>query len=240
MEIKNLKEKYGTKVLSTLLTGSIMMSMATAANAKEIEKEGKNDTVLEQVDNHYNVIVNGRLLKVNVLNYHADTYLPVRQIVESVNVEVNWQKAITYITINGKQYMVSPYSNLLGLADEVTSERYIIEMTKEVVYYNNMLYAPIEMFKIIGSNIQINEDTKTVIISKDLNYINTLQNYNLQEKFGKIVYDGVEIDQETAIILQQDTNNIVIETVDGLYIYSYQYMSEIEYQGKFDSKVLSK
>lgn len=136
--------------------------------------------------------------------------------------------------------MVSPYSNLLGLADEVTSERYIIEMSKEVVYYNNMLYAPIEMFKIIGSNIQINEDTKTVIISKDLNYINTLQNYNLQEKFGKIVYDGVEIDQETAIILQQDTNNIVIETVDGLYIYSYQYMSEIEYQGKFDSKVLSK
>ena len=238
--IKNLKEKYGTKVLSTLLTGSIMMSMATAANAKEIEKEGKNDTVLEQVDNQYNVIVNGRLLKVNVLNYHADTYLPVRQIVESVNGEVNWQKAITYITINGKQYMVSPYSNLLGLADEVTSERYIIEMSKEVVYYNNMLYAPIEMFKIIGSNIQINEDTKTVIISKDLNYINTLQNYNLQEKFGKIVYDGVEIDQETAIILQQDTNNIVIETVDGLYIYSYQYMSEIEYQGKFDSKVLSK
>ena len=229
MEIKNLKEKYGTKVLSTLLTGSIMMSMATAANAKEIEKEGKNDTVLEQVDNQYNVIVNGRLLKVNVLNYHADTYLPVRQIVESVNGEVNWQKAITYITINGKQYMVSPYSNLLGLADEVTSERYIIDMSKEVVYYNNMLYAPIEMFKIIGSNIQINEDTKTVIISKDLN-----------EKFGKIVYDGVEIDQETAIILQQDTNNIVIETVDGLYIYSYQYMSEIEYQGKFDSKVLSK
>lgn len=136
--------------------------------------------------------------------------------------------------------MVSPYSNLLGLADEVTSERDIIEMSKEVVYYNNMLYAPIEMFKIIGSNIQINEDTKTVIISKDLNYINTLQNYDLQEKFGKIVYDGVEIDQETAIILQQDTNNIVIETVDGLYIYSYQYMSEIEYQGKFDSKVLSK
>lgn len=136
--------------------------------------------------------------------------------------------------------MVSPYSNLLGLADEVTSERDIIKMSKEVVYYNNMLYAPIEMFKIIGSNIQINEDTKTVIISKDLNYINTLQNYNLQEKFGKIVYDGVEIDQETAIILQQDTNNIVIETVDGLYIYSYQYMSEIEYQGKFDSKVLSK
>ena len=136
--------------------------------------------------------------------------------------------------------MVSPYSNLLGLADEVTSERDIIEMSKEVVYYNNMLYAPIEMFKIIGSNIQINEDTKTVIISKDLNYINTLQNYNLQEKFGKIVYDGVEIDQETAIILQQDTNNIVIETVDGLYIYSYQYMFEIEYQGKFDSKVLSK
>ena len=166
MEIKNLKEKYGTKVLSTLLTGSIMMSMATAANAKEIEKEGKNDTVLEQVDNQYNVIVNGRLLKVNVLNYHADTYLLVRQIVESVNGEVNWQKAITYITINGKQYMVSPYSNLLGLADEVTSERYIIEMSKEVVYYNNMLYAPIEMFKIIGSNIQINEDTKTVIISK--------------------------------------------------------------------------
>ena len=161
MEIKNLKEKYGTKVLSTLLAGSIMMSMATAANAKEIEKEGKNDTVLEQVDNQYNVIVNGRLLKVNVLNY-----LPVRQIVESVNGEVNWQKAITYITINGKQYMVSPYSNLLGLADEVTSERYIIEMSKEVVYYNNMLYAPIEMFKIIGSNIQINEDTKTVIISK--------------------------------------------------------------------------
>ena len=68
MEIKNLKEKYGTKVLSTLLAGSIMMSMATAANAKEIEKEGKNDTVLEQVDNQYNVIVNGRLLKVNVLN----------------------------------------------------------------------------------------------------------------------------------------------------------------------------
>lgn len=46
MEIKNLKEKYGTKVLSTLLAGSIMMSMATAANAKEIKKEGKNDTVL--------------------------------------------------------------------------------------------------------------------------------------------------------------------------------------------------
>lgn len=91
-------------------------------------------------------------------------------------------------------------------------------MSKEVVYYNNMLYAPIEMFKIIGSNILINEDTKTIIISKNLNYINTLQNYNLQEKFGKIVYDGVEIDQETAIILQQDTNNIVIETVDGLYI----------------------
>ena len=114
-----------------------MMSMATAANAKEIEKEGKNDTVLEQVDNQYNVIVNGRLLKVNVLNYHADTYLPVRQIVESVNGEVNWQKAITYITINGKQYMVSPYSNLLGLADEVTSERDIIKMSKEVVYYNS-------------------------------------------------------------------------------------------------------
>lgn len=81
---------------------------------------------------------------------------------------------------------------------------------------------------------------KQLLYPKDLNYINTLQNYNLQEKFGKIVYDGVEIDQETAIILQQDTNNIVIETVDGLYIYSYQYMSEIEYQGKFDSKVLSK
>lgn len=113
MEIKNLKEKYGTKVLSTLLAGSIMMSMATAANAKESKKEGKNDTVLEQVDNQYNVIVNGRLLKVNVLKYHADTYLPVNQIVESVNGEVNWQKAITYITINGKQYMVSLYSNLL-------------------------------------------------------------------------------------------------------------------------------
>ena len=81
---------------------------------------------------------------------------------------------------------------------------------------------------------------KQLLYPKELNYINTLQNYNLQEKFGKIVYDGVEIDQETAIILQQDTNNIVIETVDGLYIYSYQYMSEIEYQGKFDNKVLSK
>jgi hypothetical protein len=81
---------------------------------------------------------------------------------------------------------------------------------------------------------------KQLLYPKDLNYINTLQNYNLQEKFGKIVYDGVEIDQETAIILQQDTNNIIIETVDGLYICSYQYMSEIEYQGKFDSKVLSK
>ncbi len=54
------------------------------------------------------------------------------------------------------------------------------------------------------------------------------------------IKEPVQIDQETAIILQQDTNNIVIETVDGLYIYSYQYMSEIEYQGKFDSKVLSK
>lgn len=81
---------------------------------------------------------------------------------------------------------------------------------------------------------------KQLLYPKDLNYINTLQNYNLQEKFGKIVYDGVEIDQETAIILQQDTNNIIIETVDGLYICSYQYMSEIEYQGKFDNKVLSK
>ena len=81
---------------------------------------------------------------------------------------------------------------------------------------------------------------KQLLYPKELNYINTLQNYNLQEKFGKIVYDGVEIDQETAIILQQDTNNIIIETVDGLYICSYQYMSEIEYQGKFDSKVLSK
>ena len=81
---------------------------------------------------------------------------------------------------------------------------------------------------------------KRLLYPKDLNYINTLQNYNLQEKFGKIVYDGVKIDQETAIILQQDTNNIIIETVDGLYICSYQYMSEIEYQGKFDSKVLSK
>lgn len=81
---------------------------------------------------------------------------------------------------------------------------------------------------------------KQLLYPKDLNYINTLQNYNLQEKFGKIVYDGVKIDQETAIILQQDTNNIIIETVDGLYICSYQYMSEIEYQGKFDSKVLSK
>ena len=81
---------------------------------------------------------------------------------------------------------------------------------------------------------------KQLLYPKDLNYINTLQNYNLQEKYGKIVYDGVEIDQETAIILQQDTNNIIIETVDGLYICSYQYMSEIEYQGKFDSKVLSK
>ena len=81
---------------------------------------------------------------------------------------------------------------------------------------------------------------KQLLYPKELNYINTLQNYNLQEKFGKIVYDGVEIDQETAIILQQDTNNIIIETVDGLYICSYQYMSEIEYQGKFDNKVLSK
>lgn len=231
MSLSEMKKKYGRKVVSTALVGSLLFSTNVMANAKAIEKdEDKQDTRVE-VNTNYNVFVNGKVSNVDIQFINKNVYLPVRDVCESIGADVVWSEKVTYITKNDLQLFVMPGFNYYGIVNLDTNEKDFKEMKTEALYCNDKLYAPIELFSEFGENIYLDTVNNKVVIDKSYNADfmsgKSLKEFNLQEK-RDIYFDGKLIDNGTAEFLQESNTYMAFEDENGLYIYSYQYFIDTD------------
>lgn len=252
---KGLKRGLGKKAMSTMLAGTLLFSsgaLTTEANAYSLDEP---ETTYEEFLNYNGIkmFVNGRYVEFNddmgyPILIDGTTFIPVRAVAEAFSAFVQYFSDTNTVYINKeKMYMAIPVGKkfIKFRPDETDSHSHLkeqtIEISKAAFIKNGRTYLPLRViFEVFGAKVDWISETKTIIVNNDYslnskyidfkgNNVFGINDIDLNKKYSKIIYDGCYIDMDYVKLLKTTDQYKVLEDDGKLYIFSNQYLMDINY-----------
>lgn len=245
--LEEIKKNLGKKVLPLSLAGTLMFNVGVMnASAKEYQMNEPKTTYQEYLNyDGVKVFVNGRYVDFdNDLGYpvgkNGRNYVPVRVVAETFGAKVTWDKWEQKVIIcKGKErielFVGSNKIVYISDATKMDAKEVTSTIDAKPFFHNDRTYVPIRaIFEYFGCDVKWDGNTKTITVTSK-NFTDNLGLNGKQvsikdvdtSKFNNIFYDGVEITKDYVNLLKNCNDYKVFDEGDRLYIFSYQYLYEL-------------
>ena len=249
---KSLKRGLGNRVVSTALAGAMVFSLMDGIEAESYSLDAPKLSYgdFKNYDG-IKIFINGRYVEFNDdMGYptliNGVTYIPVRVVSETFNANVSYYQeyGFIYISKHGQRLRIIVGSDNLDVVSDLESplsSNYDLKMNAKAFIQNGRTYIPLRaIFEAFGADVKWDQSTMTVIVTD--NYIDNskyidfkdykifgIKDIDLSKNYKSIIYDGVSVDKEYVKLLQNANEYKVMEDGGVLYIYSYQYLFDLDY-----------
>lgn len=245
---EGIRNGLSKKAVSTMLAGALIFNGGALLQADAFSFD-KPVTTYEDfvVDNGIKIFINGRLVEFNdSIGYpyfsNGRTMIPLRAVADTFNAHVGWNnnKATAYVDKHGKETLVRVGTNLIVYSDEGTAEinGKTIELDTISESKNGRTYVPLRaVFECFGLEVRWDANTLTAHIETQDNFpfvdfkdkkVMSISEVDMN-KYSKIIYDGQEINKQYIDVLKNSNQYKVVEENNVVYIFSYQYLMDINY-----------
>lgn len=249
----NLKRGAVNRAASLALAGVMLFSTGAGimeANAFSLDKPTFSYTDFLGYKGT-KIFINGRFVEFNnqtgyPMSVKGTTYIPVSVLENVFNAHVYYRESTgrIFISKHGAQLMLHVKNNETTFIPDLNDpmKDNVEKTTKHQSFISNgIVYVPLrEVFEAFGAKVIWNGSTKSISVVSDYakNSANidfkdekvlALKDVDLGKKYSKIIYDGQEVDADYLKLLLNSNEHKVIEQKGTLYVFSYQYLMDVNY-----------
>lgn len=249
----NLKRGAVNRAASLALAGVMLFSTGAGimeANAFSLDKPTFSYTDYLGYKGT-KIFINGRFVEFNnqtgyPMSVKGTTYIPVSVLENAFNANI-------YFSNETNRIFISKHGARLTLYVDSNDKTFVPDLNKPMkdriettaknqsFISNGIVYVPLrEVFESFGAKVIWNGSTKSISIVSDYekNSANidfkdekvlALKDVDLGKKYSKIIYDGQEVDADYLKLLLNSNEHKVIEQKGVLYVFSYQYLMDVNY-----------
>lgn len=249
---KNLKRGTVNRVAAVVLAGTMIFSTGAIMEISAFSLKEPDFSYSDFLGyNGTKIFINGRFVEFNnntgyPMLINDTTYIPV-------SVLENVFNAYVYCSNETGRIFMSKHGAQLRLSVENNSKIYIpdldnpmkerIETTTNNCSFvsNGIVYVPLrEVFETFGAKVIWNGESNSITVvgdyeknSQNLDFkdenVFTIKDVDLSKEYSKIIYDGQVVETDYLKLLLNANEYKVIEQDGILYVFSYQYLFDVNY-----------
>lgn len=251
MKVKGLLRELtrgASRVVLPLCAAGLFMFSAGIVNteAKAYEMNAPKTTYQDYLNyDGVKVFVNGRYVDFDTnLGYpigrNGRNYVPVRVVAETFGAKVTWDKWEQKVIIcKGKErvelFVGSNKIVYINDATKMDAKEVNSTIDAKPFFHNGRTYVPVRaIFEYFGCDVNWDGNTKTITVTSK-NFTDSLGLNGKQvsikivdiNKYSTIIYDGVEVKKDYVNLLKNCNDYKAFDENDRLYIFSFQYLYEL-------------